>query len=130
MRIEGAFTTQVVPCESLCTQSEWTEDLEGTSDFTLISLEPTCHPQVSRYTGTLVIHTADGDLIGHDVGYWNTTTGAYTDTYQVTGGTGVYEGATGTLRLRGTLDPVTGAGSSHYRGWISWPADSESTCAP
>jgi hypothetical protein len=123
MRVSGTFTTQVVPCESLCTQSRYAGDLEGTTQFTLISLEPTCKPEVSRYTGSLILHTAEGDLVGEDVGHWNVVTGAYTDTYRITGGTGVYEDARGVLRLWGTLDPVTGTGSSHYRGKIYWPAD-------
>jgi hypothetical protein len=123
MIVKGTFTTQVVPCESLCTQSFYKGDLEGRSDFTLSTLEATKVRDVSRYTGTLVLHTADGDLIGHDVGYWNTATGRYVDTYQITSGTGVYEGARGTLYLTGTLDPVTGTGASSYQGHIYWPCD-------
>jgi hypothetical protein len=123
MIVRGTFTTQVVPCRSLCTQSFYKGDLEGRSDFTLLTLEDTKVPDVSRYTGTLVLHTADGDLIGQDVGYWNTATGHYVDTYRITSGTGVYEGAHGTLYLSGTLDPVTGTGSSTYQGHIFWPCD-------
>jgi hypothetical protein len=116
MQVAGTFTTQVVPCGSLCTQSEYLGDLEGTTEFVLTSLEVTRNPAISRYTGTLVLHTDDGDLIGTDVGYWNTTTGKYTDTYRITSGTGVYEGATGILYLSGT-------GSSKYIGVIHWPCD-------
>lgn len=125
MRVAGTFTTQVVPCESLCTASVYEGDLEGRTEFTLVSLEPTRDPEVSRYEGDLVLHTVDGDLVGHDVGYWNTTTGEYVDTYRISGGTGVYEGASGVLFLRGTLDPVTGTGASTYRGWIVWPTCEE-----
>lgn len=121
MQVDGTFTTQVVPCDSLCTASEYQGDLEGTTEFTLTSLEVTRFPDVSRYTGTLVLFTDDGDLIGHDVGYWNTTTGQYVDLYTITSGTGVYEGAVGLLLLHGTLDPLTGTGSSEYGGWIYWP---------
>jgi hypothetical protein len=121
MQVDGTFTTQVVPCDSLCTASEYEGDLEGTTEFTLTSLEVTHNPEVSRYTGSLVLYTDDGDLIGHDVGYWNTTTGRYIDAYSITSGTGVYEGAVGLLVLWGTLDPMTGTGSSQYRGWIFWP---------
>jgi hypothetical protein len=121
MQVDGTFTTQVVPCDSLCTASEYEGDLEGTTEFALTSLEVTADPDVSRYTGSLVLHTDDGDLVGQDVGYWNTTTGRYLDAYAITSGTGVYQGAVGLLVLRGTLDPVTGTGASTYRGWIYWP---------
>jgi hypothetical protein len=121
MEVDGTFTTEVVPCDSLCTASEYEGDLEGTTEFTLISLEVTSNPEVSRYTGSLILHTADGDLIGEDVGYWNTTTGRYIDLYTISGGTDVYEDAVGVLVLWGTLDPLTGTGSSQYRGWIVWP---------
>jgi hypothetical protein len=121
MHVEGTHTTQVVPCESLCTASEFTGDLEATSEFTLISLTTTQIPNVSRYVGDLVLHTDDGDLIGQDVGYWNTATGNYVDLYQISEGTGVYEDATGYLFLWGALDPLTGIGSSRYSGFIVWP---------
>jgi hypothetical protein len=123
MIVDGTFTTQVVPCGTLCTQSAYRGDLSGTSDFTLVSLEATPIKNVSRYVGTLVIHTADGDLIGQDIGYWNTATGKYVDTYKISGGKGAFEGARGVLHLAGTLDPVTGTGSSTYEGFIYWPCE-------
>jgi hypothetical protein len=123
MIVKGTFTTEVVPCGTLCTQSFYKGDLEGRSDFTLGTLEDTKTPDVSRYTGTLVHHTKEGDLIGTDVGYWNTATGAYVDTYRISSGTGVYEGARGILYLAGTLDPVTGTGASTYQGYVTWPCD-------
>jgi hypothetical protein len=119
--VGGTFTTHVVPCETLCTESSYHGSLVGTSNFTLISLDPTADPNVVRYVGNLVLHTADGDLIGVDVGLWNLATGKYTDSYQVTSGTGIYTSATGLLRLRGTLDATTGTGSSRYDGTITFP---------
>ena len=120
-QVAGSFTTQVVPCPTLCTQSTYAGDLRGTSDFTLTSLEGTSDPNVVRYVGTLIIHTERGDLIGTDIGLWNTTTGNYTDTYQVTSGTGRYADATGIFKLKGTLDPISGTGSSTYQGTIVYP---------
>lgn len=120
VEVEGTFTTAVVPCPTLCTHSVYAGSLQGTSDFELISIEPTDRPDVLRYVGTLVVHTATGDLVGQDIGFWNTATGKYTDTYQITTGNGVYAGAIGVLKLKGTLDALTGVGSSIYRGSITW----------
>jgi hypothetical protein len=121
VEVEGTFTTHVVPCDTLCTESAYLGSLVGTSHFTLISLESTADPDVVRYVGNLVLHTASGDLIGQDVGLWNLATGKYTDAYQVRSGTGIYAGMTGSLSLRGTLDAVTGTGASKYKGELEFP---------
>ena len=120
-QVAGTFTTQVVACSTLCTHSVYAGELVGTSDFTLISIEGTSNPDVVRYVGTLILHTAQGDLIGQDIGLWNTVTGKYTDTYQVTSGTGIYVDTTAVFKLKGTLDAVTGTGSSTYQGTIVFP---------
>jgi hypothetical protein len=121
LEVQGTFTTSIVPCDTLCTHSIYMGDLIGTSDFILISLEPTKNPEVMRYVGNLVLHTADGDLIGEDVGYWNIVNGVYNDVFQVMSGTGVYKDDTAVFRLHGFLDPVTGVGSSIYSGTIYLP---------
>jgi hypothetical protein len=120
--VAGTLTTAVVPCASLCTESEWTGRLDGTSSFTLISLEDAQVPNanISRFHGDLVLSTANGDLIGQDSGIWDLDTGQYVDIYTVTSGTGDYTGATAVIVLFGTLDPVTGEGFSHYRGLVAW----------
>jgi hypothetical protein len=119
--VAGTLTTMVVPCASLCTESEWTGRLDGTSSFTLISLEDAQikNANISRFHGDLVLSTARGDLIGQDSGLWNLDNGQYIDLYTVTSGTGDYEGATAVIVLFGTLDPVTGEGFSHYRGVVT-----------
>jgi hypothetical protein len=119
--VAGTLTTTVVPCASLCTESEWTGRLDGTSSFTLISLEDAQIPNanISRFHGDLVLSTARGDLIGQDSGTWNLDTGKYVDIYTVTSGTGDYAGATAVIVLFGTLDPVTGEGFSHYHGLVT-----------
>ena len=121
LEVHGTFTTSIVPCDTLCTHSIYMGDLIGTSDFTLISLESTQNPNVMRYKGNLVLHTAAGDLIGEDVGYWNLVNGVYNDVFQVMSGTGAYEGATAVFHLHGNLDPGTGVGSSIYNGSIYLP---------
>jgi len=119
--VAGTLTTEVVPCASLCTESDWEGSLDGTSSFTLISLEDAQIPNanISRFHGNLVLSTARGDLIGQDSGLWDLETGRYVDLYTVTSGTGDYAGATAKILLWGTLDPVTGAGASHYQGRVT-----------
>lgn len=119
--VHGTLTTEVVPCTELCTESDWNGSLDGTSRFTLISLEDAGIPNanISRFHGDLVLSTARGDLIGQDSGVWDLDTGRYVDVYTVTSGTGDFEGATAVILLWGTLDPVTGQGFSHYRGLVA-----------
>ncbi|MBC7976519.1 MAG: hypothetical protein H7138_16220 [Myxococcales bacterium] len=121
LAVAGTLETQVVECASLCTESEWAGPLDGTSSFTLISLEDLGIPNtnISRFHGDLVLSTPRGDLIGQDTGLWNLDTGAYVDVYTVTSGTGDYAGARGVIILTGTLDPVTGEGHSRYRGSVT-----------
>jgi len=119
--VAGRLTTEVVPCSSLCTESDWDGKLDGTSHFTLISMEDTNTPDanISKFHGKLVLSTARGDLIGEDHGIWNLDTGKYVDVYTVTSGTGAYTGATAVILLCGTLDPVTGQGLSQYHGTVT-----------
>lgn len=120
LAVAGTLTTEVVACSSLCTESEWTGRLDGTSSFSLISMEDADIPNenVSQFHGNLVLSTARGELIGTDLGLWNLDSGQYVDVYTVTAGTDELAGATGTILLFGTLDPVSGAGFSHYKGTI------------
>lgn len=128
--VAGTLTTQVVACSSLCTESDWSGRLDGSSSFSLISMEDAAIPNenVSRFHGNLVLSTAHGDLIGTDLGLWNLDSGQYVDVYTVTSGTDELAGAHGTILLTGTLDPVTGDGFSHYRGTISFDDDRGHAC--
>jgi hypothetical protein len=121
--ITGTVTTKVVPSTSLSTESAWEGPLQGTSNFTLISLEDAQIPnaKISRFHGNLVLSTPEGDLIGQDHGIWDLDSGAYVDLYIVSSGTGVFDGVTGQIWLSGTLDPATGQGLSQYRGVVSTP---------
>lgn len=120
--VAGTLVTDVVPCSSLCTESEWRGRLDGTSSFTLISMEDDTVPgeNVSQFSGNLVLSTPRGDLIGVDHGSWDLDSGHYIDLYTVTSGTGAFAGATGLILLWGTLDPVTGHGVSRYQGLVTW----------
>jgi len=123
--VAGTLTTQVVACSSLFTESDWNGRLDGTSSFTLISMEDADIPNenISRFHGDLVLSTPRGDLIGTDLGLWNLDSGQYVDVYTVTSGTDELAGAHGTILLFGTLDPVTGDGFSHYKGVVSFDDD-------
>jgi hypothetical protein len=122
--VAGTLTTEVVACPSLCTESDWIGRLDGTSSFSLISMEDEQIPgeNVSRFHGNLTLSTAHGELIGQDLGVWNLDSGQYIDVYTVTSGTEDYAGATGVILLWGTLDPVTGQGISRYQGVLTWRA--------
>lgn len=119
--VAGTLTTQVLPGTPLRTESRWQGSLDGTSRFTLISLDDTRAPSanLSRFRGDLVLSTPRGDLIGQDDGLWDLDTGSYVDVYRVTSGTGAYLGATAVIVLSGTLDPKTGEGQSQYRGIVT-----------
>ncbi|HET9627778.1 MAG TPA: hypothetical protein VFP84_40750 [Kofleriaceae bacterium] len=120
--VAGTLTTEVTPCDSLCTESEWTGVLDGVSSFSLISMSDADIPgeNVSRFHGHLALSTAHGDLIGTDLGVWNLDSGHYVDVYTVTSGSDELAGASGVIVLFGTLDPVTGSGFSHYQGLLTW----------
>jgi hypothetical protein len=75
------------------------------------------------FTADLVLHTRDGDLFLKDAGAFNTTPGGkgeHATVSTVTGGTGVYAGATGRLLETGTFTPEDG-GYSDYTGEICTP---------
>lgn len=120
--VAGTLTTEVTPCASLCTESEWAGSLDGVSEFSLISIENEDIPgeNISRFHGHLALSTARGDLVGTDLGTWNLDSGHYVDVYTITSGTDEYTGVSGIVLLFGTLDPVAGSGFSHYRGVLSF----------
>lgn len=77
--------------------------LKGTTAFTFTTgPTPTAEPAVSFYAGDLTITTDRGTLTTRDVGLLDTARGVFTDVGRVTGGTGVFAGATGTLFFNGT----------------------------
>jgi hypothetical protein len=121
IEVAGTSTTQVVPGTPMRTESVWSGPLDGTSRFTLISLDDTQtrDAQLSRYRGDLVLSTPRGDLIGQDEGLWDLATGDYVDVYRVTSGTGDYAGVTAVIVLSGRLDPSNGKGASTYQGVVT-----------
>jgi hypothetical protein len=61
------------------------------------------------YVGTLVITTEHGALTLQDRGHLNLATGEFTDHLTVSGGTGRFAGATGTLSDHGFVNFQTGS---------------------
>jgi hypothetical protein len=72
-------------------------DLVGTTSFEAHHLAPTPNPDVDLLTAKFKINTAEGDLFLSETGTGNNQTGELVLTATVTGGNGIYKGATGTL---------------------------------
>jgi hypothetical protein len=113
--LRGHLTTEQVDCPSLCTEGPLTGDIVGKLAFTLSTLEDTPTPNVARYDGVNTITTKYGSFTGPDYGVWNLKTGQFTDYTEITSGTGIYAGKTGTMTIVGAFDPVSGTGSSEWR---------------
>jgi hypothetical protein len=82
--------------------------LKGTTAFSgafTAAVEPT----TLGYTGTLTITTDQGTLTISDVGVLDLANNAFAEIDRVTGGTGRFAGATGTLFVSGPFDPVAGS---------------------
>jgi hypothetical protein len=118
IKLAGHLESHVVPCDSICTSGVLSDGVDGTFDFTLTVLEELGTSALYRYTGDIVIHTANGDLIGQDHAIWNTDTGDLVDHIVITSGTGSYAGYTGSLLVRGNFSLVTGTGASDFLGAI------------
>jgi hypothetical protein len=73
-------------------------------------------------TGTATFTAANGDILTASVVGQGTVTGPTTrsivEVYTITGGTGRFAGATGTLTLERTLDLTTGVSSGTFSGAI------------
>jgi hypothetical protein len=68
----------------------------------LSNVEP---PSTFSYSGTQVIHTAQGDLYASAVGIADSARHLFTEVSRITGGTGKFANATGNLFVSGTLSP-------------------------
>lgn len=72
------------------------------------------------YAGTLVITTDDGTLTLEDVGVYDTVGRPYSEFQRVVDGTGVFEGATGTLFSYGWAKEDGSGFRGRLRGKICW----------
>lgn len=70
-----------------------------------IVFPPVEPPTTWSYAGILTLITDLGDLISTDVGVFDTAGGGFTELNRVQGGTGIFEGATGTFFINGESFP-------------------------
>lgn len=112
----GLTSSQVLPCDTLCTGGPLTGGLAGTLAWRMDLMEPTDDPDVVKLTGVNTITTTTGSFKGTDYVLWNLATGDFVDVTVVKSGTGAFAGAKGTLLIQGLFDPATGQGVSNYVG--------------
>ena len=112
----GGFTSsQVFPCDTLCTGGPLTGGLAGTLAWRMDTMEATDDPDVVKLVGVNTVTTATGSFSGIDYTFWNLATGDFVDITVVNGGgTGSFAGAKGTLIITGFFDPASGQGVSNY----------------
>lgn len=120
-KVDGGLQSAAVACPTICTAGDLTGDLAGPFSFTMTGMGSTEDPEVVAYSGWIVYHTEQGDVVGVGTGLWNVVTGDVVDTVIITGGTGEWEGAWGEVITAGLFDPVAGVGDSGYEGEIYTP---------
>lgn len=98
----------------LCTTGELRGDLHGSTSFTVLMMAQSAGLGAAEpastlsYLGQFVLTTRRGTLTVSDVGLLDGATGAFTEIWRISGGTGHFDGATGALWLTGTTS-ATGA---------------------
>lgn len=109
----------------LCAGGQLYGGIKGELNLVATSLAPTQDTPVTGvfvYTADDVIKTKTGDIYAKDAGVLNLTpnsTGDDMSISTITGGTGDYAGATGTLRIYGTFSET--GGEFNYEGQICTP---------
>jgi hypothetical protein len=109
----------------LCTKTAFTGGLAGTGEFTLQAIVPSPTPHVFYFNGQMTLNTLRGQLKCALDGALNqdpTSQGEFGEICVIDGGTGVYKGAKGHLRLIGTSTSsslILPTGGGDYRAFIS-----------
>src|SRR5438552_11754880 len=87
----------------LCTHGRIAGGVRGTFDFTGDTVKTASNQAVSFYTGQVVIHTDDGNIVATDAGVIDFATGVFVDLTTISSihSTGPWAGATGQLRFSG-----------------------------
>ena len=81
----------------------------ATTAFRALTATPGADPEITLYTGELVITTREGTITLHDSGVLDGNTGRFFEVQQVVGGTKKYKFVTGMLTSQGI---ATGTGFS------------------
>ena len=127
--LRGHFSSDVDTegCASIvgiCTEGTLTGALKGIFSFTATSLTASADTPVTGvmfYTGDITLTTKDGVLFCKDAGAFDTEApGAVSSVCSITGGTGEFTGASGTIQFVGTFT-FTDGGNGEYRAMISVP---------
>jgi hypothetical protein len=124
--VHGTLSSEAVgsPCDSaigLCTAGTLDDgNLHATFSFSGDSFsvsDPTI--PMFHYTGPDVFVLASGStVIGMSDGFVNGVDGALTDTITISGGTGSFSNASGTIVVTGNFDLGAGTGHSTFTGRI------------
>lgn len=122
VQISGAACTSPV---GVCTGGKFSGDIRGgyySPFFTITESAETPNTGVVLFTAQTVITGArvgarSGNLVLSEGGAYSTSDGAFGQLFTVSGGTGGFAGATGTLRGMGTYLPADGGGAV-YAGKI------------
>lgn len=132
--VSGRFTFGIAsplacpPVALLCATGTFTGSLQGSFTNALFYLSPAPTLGVAYYDGKITLITSTGALFCDLDGALNTlsSTGEFGEICVITGGTGVFNQASGHLRLIGistsTQPPILGeAGKGDYKGIIITP---------
>jgi hypothetical protein len=123
-RFESVPAANCTSPVGICTDGQLSGRLAGDYDFVMaqmISPNDESVPTVSFFTGSSLITTRFGMLVGTDTGALDLNPaghGAFSTLLTVNDGTGRFEGARGYLQIRGNLDFATGAARGDYTGRI------------
>ncbi|HEX2054538.1 MAG TPA: hypothetical protein VHJ78_12540 [Actinomycetota bacterium] len=123
--VKGEFrSSRVTPCSPtpICTEGRATGDIEGRFTLTGTSLIPTAETPstgVIAYTAQVQIQTREGSFTCTDTGVTKTTgEGAASSICVLTGGTGIFQGATGYIQFQSQLN-ARGNFVGTYQGRLS-----------
>jgi hypothetical protein len=129
IKVTGHLQTQIadgVDCSAptgLCFSGDIYGVLSGSIEGKVNTIVPTAEPDIVVLDATTTIHTHHGDLhFAHEHAVYNTApdgNGEFSWLMQITGGTGRYAGATGSMQGTGLAPPATGATTSTYVGEIT-----------
>jgi hypothetical protein len=117
----GGFTSSQVECDTMCTGGPLTGGLAGTLAWRMDRMEATGNPDVVKLIGVDTVTTSRGTFSGPDYTLWNLATGEFVDVALIDHGTGAFQGAHGSLVIRGGFDSVTGHGTSKYVALLTIP---------